>query len=156
MKRALLIILLVITTLMTNSLMAQSIDGHETFIGYGTFGGKKVQLVHDSSDNTICFRTEIDFIASIGNEELAFMRHEVETLYASGDTIPIGFYTIRFHDGYPVWAPYTSMGPSDDYSCLLFSRKAYMNGNHIDIYGEPKKGAYYPYRLISKMTKVEE
>ncbi len=144
-------IITVLIILLVSNILAERVaycDDKELIIKYKEFKGRPVDLVYNNKTGQVNLRILLNG-PSFGEDELAFMKNEVEYFTSIKKEIGLGKsgYTIKFMGGYPIWAPYgEAQGIKKEWECLLFAKKAIIIEKHIYIWGEKEKDKYnYPY-----------
>jgi hypothetical protein len=127
------------------------LENKETVIKYGKLKGKDVELIYSSHRGRLALRIKTDSV--MGEEELAFMKKEVEFLTSyHKEPVKLGKsdYIFEYGGGYPIWGPYSSHFTSEDgnytnHKCLLFVEGVIIEDKTIKAFGSVSKGYYYPY-----------
>lgn len=94
------------------------------------------------------FQTKISGVSDASGRKLSRMKRKVEKLFKS-KMLEFGGYTIEL-DGYPIWGPYGSFGPSGNRINLFFAEEFTIDNESktiIIVGSKEKPSSYYPYNF---------
>lgn len=131
------------------AVLAQKASINTTVLIEYTQGGQQFNLKYDRHDQSLALM--MPERSALGQKELELLKAEVVRLtYGSNQPALLGSsgYSLKFSGTYPVWGPYSTgvAGASKDaMKCLMFSRRARIEGKVVYAEGVRGQEAHKPY-----------
>lgn len=129
----------------------KTLQSGELILKYKEIGIYNIELVYNLLDSSVAVRLQSE--TSLPNkDELDILKAEVVHLISTKDVTKLGKtgFSFRFKGKYPIWGPYTAVGPGYRFHCLMFAERGSFSitDRGIRALGRNGKIGYYPYPEI--------